>query len=961
MASAQEVIKRFTGQPGVILGDEVGMGKTFVALAVASAYIVQDSSRPVVVMVPGRVVEKWKRDSETFRIACLRAEHDRDRVRVRSAETGVEFLKLLDDPAPTRATLIVLAHGALNRKLGDKWVKLAVLQAAIKGRHGVAALRQRLARFAPMVLMQSKIPGEKYELILDLLERPAGEWKQVLVRANELEEADDDPVPQVFIEALDRVDLSDAFERVVKVIPERASANLKERIRQARDELDRADGGVLPGIWRATLKRMNLALPLLVLDEAHHVRNAGTQLATLLAARRDDLDAVGGQLADCFDRMLFLTATPFQLGHAELRNVVMRFEAVNWKSRRVPRMQRAEFEASIAELHMNLNAMQVATERLERAWKRLIASDADEATQVYGLCWWDWGNEEDLECMSVANERLRSLMLAFRNARSAILAAEASLRPWLLRNSRSAFLPPPYDMVSRRVRIEGAAVRRDCGEQEFSGDTTGGLHVTAQNALAFLLAARVMTLPNSGRVFAEGLASSYEALLDTSREDAEEPASGESRLEVPRERWYTDHLRAEAHAMGTQGRDLHPKMKATIDLAMSLWRKGEKVLIFCHYRQTGSALHRYLSEAMLKEVEDRGCAQLGCTPAELPSELRRISDNFDRDRQAAREVAAILDELLVQHDVVGNAKIRDATLEIVLRFLRTPTFLVRFGGLFRGDTPENWVPDLFDSRDSSGISLCEIIRQFLDFLAKRSGDSDRLAYLAALQKVQTGTHAGPEIESSFAEDEEGERARLVANVRRVYGRTLPETRERIMLTFNTPFYPEILIASSVMAEGVDLHMNCRHVIHHDLDWNPSSLEQRTGRIDRLGAKAERCGQSIRVYLPYVEGCQDEKLFRVVMDRERWFGVVMGAEEAMSRVLKASAWEVERMALELPVPQLMVDQLRLRLAAEIPDIAIDKPVKLIATTAKSEASRGSVVMRVPEPAITSTGASNHAAK
>jgi superfamily II DNA/RNA helicase len=213
------------------------------------------------------------------------------------------------------------------------------------------------------------------------------------------------------------------------------------------------------------------------------------------------------------------------------------------------------------------------------------------------------------------------------------------------------------------------------------------------------------------------------------------------------------------------------------------------------------------------------------------------------------------------------------------------------------------------------MSLREVIWQFLDFLAKRSGPLDRFAYLKALQSLQTGTHAGPEISKSFSEDEtsEGPRYQLVANVRRVYGKTRDETRERIMLTFNTPFYPEILIASSVMAEGVDLHLNCRHVIHHDLDWNPSSLEQRTGRIDRLGAKAERSGQSIRVYLPYVEGCQDEKLFRVVMDRERWFGVVMGAEESMTRVLKANAWEIEKMASELPVPQAMVDELRLNLA------------------------------------------------
>ena len=123
------------------------------------------------------------------------------------------------------------------------------------------------------------------------------------------------------------------------------------------------------------------------------------------------------------------------------------------------------------------------------------------------------------------------------------------------------------------------------------------------------------------------------------------------------------------------------------------------------------------------------------------------------------------------------------------------------------------------------------------------------------------------------------------------------------------------MASAGVSRFLDLHLNCRHVIHHDLDWNPSSLEQRTGRIDRLGAKAERSGQSIRVYLPYVEGCQDEKLFRVVMDRERWFGIVMGAEESMARVLKASAWEIERMATDLPVPQAMVEELRLHLSVQ----------------------------------------------
>jgi hypothetical protein len=57
---------------------------------------------------------------------------------------------------------------------------------------------------------------------------------------------------------------------------------------------------------------------------------------------------------------------------------------------------------------------------------------------------------------------------------------------------------------------------------------------------------------------------------------------------------------------------------------------------------------------------------------------------------------------------------------------------------------------------------------------------------------------------------------LVPKVRLVNGTTRPETRQRLMLTFNTTFYPEVLVASSVMAERVDRHLNCRHVLHHDL-------------------------------------------------------------------------------------------------------------------------------------------------
>jgi superfamily II DNA or RNA helicase len=117
----------------------------------------------------------------------------------------------------------------------------------------------------------------------------------------------------------------------------------------------------------------------------------------------------------------------------------------------------------------------------------------------------------------------------------------------------------------------------------------------------------------------------------------------------------------------------------------------------------------------------------------------------------------------------------------------------------------------------------------------------------------------------------------LANVQVATGQTNRERRSRLMRAFNTPFFPDIFVCSEVMGEGVDLQRYCRYVIHHDLAWNPSQIEQRTGRIDRLGCKAEN-RHPIHVFLPFISGASDERQFRVMTDREQWFRIVMGQDE-----------------------------------------------------------------------------------
>jgi superfamily II DNA/RNA helicase len=185
-------------------------------------------------------------------------------------------------------------------------------------------------------------------------------------------------------------------------------------------------------------------------------------------------------------------------------------------------------------------------------------------------------------------------------------------------------------------------------------------------------------------------------------------------------------------------------------------------------------------------------------------------------------------------------------------------------------------------------------------------DVEKQELLRALMGIQTGRIASTA--ADFDPSELSKRREvLLPNVRLANGGVSQDIRRRLMLAFNTPFFPEVLVASSVMAEGVDLHQDCRYVIHHDLDWNPSTLEQRTGRIDRIGSKAEATGQPVVIYEPYLGGTHDEKMFRVVKDRERWFGIVMG--DAPSSDERATEEQEER----VPLPAALAKQLTMDLA------------------------------------------------
>jgi superfamily II DNA or RNA helicase len=57
-------------------------------------------------------------------------------------------------------------------------------------------------------------------------------------------------------------------------------------------------------------------------------------------------------------------------------------------------------------------------------------------------------------------------------------------------------------------------------------------------------------------------------------------------------------------------------------------------------------------------------------------------------------------------------------------------------------------------------------------------------------------------------------------------------RARAQLAFNRGGLS--LLATDAASEGLNLHHHCRVVIHYELPWRPARMEQRAGRVDRLG-------------------------------------------------------------------------------------------------------------------------------
>lgn len=114
------------------------------------------------------------------------------------------------------------------------------------------------------------------------------------------------------------------------------------------------------------------------------------------------------------------------------------------------------------------------------------------------------------------------------------------------------------------------------------------------------------------------------------------------------------------------------------------------------------------------------------------------------------------------------------------------------------------------------------------------------------------------------------------NVKTMYGATPPRERQDLMASFRRGEF-DILICSEVGSEGLDFEF-CDTLVNYDVPWNPMKVEQRIGRLDRFGQKAEK----IFIYNMQIPGTIEDDIFMRLYSRIGVFEESIGELEPILR-------------------------------------------------------------------------------
>ncbi len=129
----------------------------------------------------------------------------------------------------------------------------------------------------------------------------------------------------------------------------------------------------------------------------------------------------------------------------------------------------------------------------------------------------------------------------------------------------------------------------------------------------------------------------------------------------------------------------------------------------------------------------------------------------------------------------------------------------------------------------------------------------------------------------------GESARYVDRLLRQQqptGGMAGQVNQTLLRQFRMPGYPFVLVTTDLLQEGEDLHTFCSSIHHYGISWTPSAMEQRIGRIDRVRSQTDRRLPSLereptgddwlQVYFPHLQDTVEVLQVENVLNRMNTF-------------------------------------------------------------------------------------------
>lgn len=117
-------------------------------------------------------------------------------------------------------------------------------------------------------------------------------------------------------------------------------------------------------------------------------------------------------------------------------------------------------------------------------------------------------------------------------------------------------------------------------------------------------------------------------------------------------------------------------------------------------------------------------------------------------------------------------------------------------------------------------------------------------------------------------------------------------RERVVARFNTGEI-DTLVATDAGAEGLNLQERCHTLFNYDLHWNPMRIEQRIGRVHRLGQRHD-----VQVHNFVLKNSIDDYVVKLLYQKINLFTMTIGALETVLAENHEGEIDLEERLLEI---------------------------------------------------------------